>query len=97
MADRANAGPQSTPADLTRDPYDPALDAPLPNADDPGGAHRKGYSAEPGPAPKVKDTDPLPLAPDTGEHPQVRKPDEDPSLPPTGRDEPSGGSRVTRL
>ena len=53
MADRTTTGPQAGAADATHDPYDPAQDPPLPNADDPGGAHRKGYSADPGPAPIV--------------------------------------------
>jgi hypothetical protein len=38
-------------------------DQPVPAPQDPGGAHAKGYSADPDPAPAVSDQDPLPLAP----------------------------------
>ncbi len=79
MADRSPPPP---------DPADATLAELAPNAADPGGAHRKGYSAEPGPAPPVPDTDPLPLADDEDVRGHVRRPDEDAVLPPTGREEP---------
>ena len=36
--------------------------APVPAPDDPGGAHAKGYAAEPGPSPAVPADGPVPLA-----------------------------------
>ncbi len=55
---------------------------------DPGGAHSKGYSADPEPAPPVPDNDPLPLADDRDVHGHVQRRDEDVVLPPTGRTDP---------
>ena len=77
MADR-------TPTDFT----DAALSDILPNAADPGGAHRKGYSADSGPALPVPDNDPVPLADDRDVKGHVRRRDEDAVLPPTGREDP---------
>src|SRR5262249_26857796 len=67
--------------------YDPAQDPPLPSADDPGGAHGKGYVAEPAPAPAVPHRDPIPLdhaAQGTG---RVRKPEAARTLRGAGRTE----------
>lgn len=59
----------------------------LPPADDPGGAHAKGYSADPDPAaPDVPDPVPLARAPAGG----IRVPERDDGVQPTGRAEPSG-------
>ena len=54
----------------------PDRDGPLPNADDPGGAHRKGYTADPRPEKPVPDNDPVPLAADSEVKGHVRKPDQ---------------------
>ena len=50
--------------DATQTATDGGLDEPVPAPADPGGAHNKGYSADPGPDPAVPDEDPVPLAPD---------------------------------
>jgi hypothetical protein len=44
----------------------PGLDDPVPGPNDPGGAHQKGYTAEPGPDPVVPENDPVPLASASG-------------------------------
>lgn len=38
------------------------MNAPTPAPDDPGGAHRKGYSADPQPGADVPEDGPVPLA-----------------------------------
>jgi hypothetical protein len=77
--------------------YDPAADPPLvTDADDPGGAHRKGYVADPGPAREAPETDPVPLAKDSEVKGHVRNPDEG-DLPPTGRSEPQPYTENDRL
>ncbi len=87
MADRSRTETQTNPADPPPDRYNPALDPPLPNVNDPGGAHAKGYSADAGPAPPVPASGPLPLAADAEVRGHVRRRDEDAVLPPTGRTE----------
>jgi hypothetical protein len=67
---------------------DAALSELLLNAGDPGGAHNKGYSAEPGPGLPAPDNDPVPLADDRDVHGHVQRRDEDGVLPPTGRSGP---------
>jgi hypothetical protein len=63
----------------------PTPDTGLPPADDPGGAHAKGYSADPDPAaPEVPDPVPLADAPPGG----IRVPERDDGVRPTGRSEP---------
>jgi hypothetical protein len=81
----------------TADRNNPDLDEPLPNANDPGGAHRKGYSADPGPAPAVPEQDPVPLADDGQVRGHAQKRDEDAVLPPTGRAEPGDNTDNDRL
>jgi hypothetical protein len=76
--------------------YDPAKDPPLPAADDPGGAHRKGYIAETGMAREAPEQDPVPLAKDSEVKGHVRHPDEG-DLPPTGRKEPGEYTDNDRL
>lgn len=59
---------------------------PLPPADDPGGAHAKGYSADPDPhTPPLPDPIPLASAPSDG---GIHVPERDPGVRPTGRAEP---------
>jgi hypothetical protein len=56
-----------------------------PAADDPGGAHAKGYSADPrGQSPDVPEPVPLADAPPGGIHVHER----DPGVVPTGRSDP---------
>lgn len=58
----------------------------LPPANDPGGAHAKGFSADPDPhAPPVPDPIPLADAPTDG---AIHVPERDLGVQPTGRDEP---------
>ncbi len=84
MADRLHRAPSAR--DTT------ALDDPIPAPDDPGGAHAKGYSADPsGPGP-VPAADPIPLAPGPDTHPAVHPPEREGKVQPTGRgeNEPTG-------
>ena len=66
-------------------------------ADDPGGAHAKGYSADPGPAPAVPESDPIPLTAGPAKHPAVRVPERDGKVRPTGRSEPGEYTPNERL
>ena len=54
---------------------------------DPGGAHAKGYSADPDPSDTAPETDPVPLAPGPNTHSKVRVPERDNHVQPTGRKE----------
>jgi hypothetical protein len=77
------------------DTQDQTLSDLTPHTADPGGAHGKGYSADPGPSLPVPDNDPVPLADDSDVRGHVRRRDEDAVSPPTGRDEPKQpGERV---
>jgi hypothetical protein len=64
-------------------------DVPLPSTNDPGGAHAKGYSADPRPEAPAPEEGPVPLAavPDPTES-AVRQPERDGNVQPTGRSEP---------
>jgi hypothetical protein len=55
---------------------------------DPGGAHNKGYGADPGPDETGQEPDPVPLAPGPNTHSAVRVPERDNHVRPTGRKEP---------
>ena len=46
-----------------------------PTTDDPGGAHAKGYSADPAPESVVPPTDPVPLAAGPDKNPTVYVPE----------------------
>jgi len=75
------------PNELTSHPVAPDADPgpPLPPADDPGGAHSKGYGADADPtAPPVPD--PVPVA--DAEPGGIHVPERDPWVRPTGGDEP---------
>jgi len=73
------------PSELTSDTVSPDPGPGLPPANDPGGAHAKGYSADPDPAaPDVPDPVPVASAPPGGIH----VPERDPGVQPTGRREP---------
>lgn len=63
------------------------LESPVPAPDDPGGAHSKGYSADPtgAAAVDVPEQGPIPLA--DGPVGQVHVPERDAHVRPTGRDE----------
>jgi hypothetical protein len=68
--------------------HDLPLEEPPPGTNDPGGAHTKGYSADPRPEKGVKREGPIPLAavPEDGSH--VRQPELEGKVRPTGRSEP---------
>ena len=72
---------------------DAPRDVPLPSVDDPGGAHAKGYSADPRPEAPAPASGPVPLAaaPDPDES-AVQQPERDGKIRPTGRSEPGGYS-----
>ena len=70
---------------------------PLPTANDPGGAHAKGYSADPRPDTKVKDQGPIPLASGHDGESAVRQPERDGKVRPTGRSDRGGYSPNDRL
>jgi hypothetical protein len=84
MADPTNAVDNPT-AQQAQESFPGPTDQPVPNANDPGGAHRKGYSAQPGPEPPVKEEGPLPLASKAEAH--VQKPDQSHAVQPS----PPGG------
>lgn len=74
-----------------------SLDVPIPAPDDPGGAHAKGYSADPRPEKGSADRDPVPLA-DVPKGPSgVHVPERDNHVQPTGRSEPKDYSPNDRL
>ncbi len=63
------------------------VDVALLTADDPGGSHAKGYTAEPGPLPDLPAQGPLPLAPASDEPAVIHVPERDNHVQPTGRHE----------
>ena len=66
---------------------DAPTNEPLPGTNDPGGAHTKGYSADPRPDTKVKEEGAIPLAPVSDSETHVRQPERDGKIRPTGRSE----------
>jgi hypothetical protein len=73
------------------------LDEPVPTPDDPGGAHAKGYSADPRPETPVSADEPLPVV-DVPDGPsQVVQPERQGHVRPTGRSEPGDYSPNDRL
>jgi hypothetical protein len=86
-ASKTNQGHHPQKADQL--PLDaPLMDEPLPTPNDPGGAHAKGYSADPRPGQEVVRDEPIPLAsvPADGSH--VLQPERAGKVQPTGRSEP---------
>jgi hypothetical protein len=65
-----------------------------PTANDPGAAHRKGYSAEPGPERPVPEEGPVPLATDAETHDHVQKPDQSQAVQPSAPGEYTPNNRV---
>ena len=62
MADKPVEKQASKIVDADGRQHDVPLEEPLPGTNDPGGAHTKGYSAEPRPEPDVQAEGALPLA-----------------------------------
>jgi hypothetical protein len=71
------------------------LDDATSKANDPGGAHTKGYTAEPGPDPDVPADGPIPLA--SGGGGTIHQPEKDDDVTPTGRSEPGDYTPNDRL
>ncbi len=86
MAERTNT--TTTPAPDAADTG--ALTEAVAAVNDPGGAHRKGYSAEPGTPASVPPNDPVPLVADDEVHAHVHKPDQSQASP--GSTSPGGAS-----
>lgn len=84
-------------ADTNLEPRDIPLEEPLPAANDPGGAHAKGYSADPKPDANVKAKGPIPLADVSDEESHVRQPEREGKVRPTGRSEPHDYTPNDRL
>lgn len=84
-------------ADTNLEPRDIPLDEPVPATNDPGGAHAKGYSADPRPQKDVKAAGAIPLAtvPDKKSH--VEQPEREGKVRPTGRSEPRDYNPNDRL
>jgi hypothetical protein len=70
------------------------MDEPLPGVNDPGGAHGKGYTAEPQAERTVQQEDPVPLVSDQEVQDHAQKPDQSQAVqsPPAGG--PATNSRV---
>ena len=89
--------PSGANTDEPRPVTEAKLDEPLPTTNDPGGAHGKGYSADPRPGVDVKDEGPVPLAPGPDTHPAFHQPEREGKVVPTGRGEPGGsGDPIVR-
>jgi len=73
------------------------MNEPVPAPDDPGGAHRKGYSADPRPEAAVDADGPVPLADGPDAHPAFRVPERDNNVRPTGRGQQKGYPPNDRL
>jgi hypothetical protein len=82
-------------ANRNPDPDDSDLDAAVAKVNDPGGAHTKGYTAEPGPDPDVPADGPIPLA--TGGGGTIHQPEKDDGVSATGRSEPGDYTPNDRL
>jgi hypothetical protein len=60
--------------------HDTSIYDPLPITGDPGGAGRKGYTAESGPEAHIDPEGPIPLASDADVEAHVKKPDQSASV-----------------
>jgi hypothetical protein len=81
MADSTNRTDRPA-ADPTREAASAAVDEAVRMVNDPGDAHRKGYSAQAGPERPVAEEGPLPLASDAETHEHLQKPDQSQAVPP---------------
>ncbi len=88
------SAPGRSPTPNAPEPRTVPLEEPLPSANDPGGAHRKGYTADPGPARTVPEQGPVPLADDRDVRHHVRKPDQSQA---TGASNPGGEEANQRV
>jgi hypothetical protein len=95
MADRTVN--RTTETDIVEIEKGVPSEEPLPATDDPGGAHAKGYSADPRPETKVKEQGPISLASGHDSESAVRQPEKDGKVRPTGRSDQGGYSPNDRL
>ena len=77
--------------------HDVPLQEPLPGTNDPGGAHTKGYSADPRPEEAIQAEGSVPLAAGPGDGSHVRQPELEGKVRPTGRSEPHDYTPNDRL
>ena len=89
MADNATHAQATSEVERDKDPNAARMDEPLPTADDPGGAHGKGFSADAGSG-TAAPPDPVPLAPGPDQHPAVRQPEREGKVQAVGRSGPGG-------
>jgi hypothetical protein len=97
MTDPKSAQPTVEVADTNLEPRDIPLNEPIPTANDPGGAHAKGYSADQGPEADVNPEGPIPLAAVPDEGMAIRQPEREGKVHPTGRSEPEDYTPNDRL
>ena len=84
-------------ADTNLEPRAFARDDPVPAPNDPGGAHAKGYSADPRPETDVKAEGAVPLAAVAEGETHVRQPERAGKVRPTGRSEPQASDPNERI
>ncbi len=96
MSDRPGSERQTSPPDVTSEGFRRVLNEPIPAPDDPGGAHAKGYSADPAPDQPVPEEGPVPLASGAEARGHVIPPKKG-ATPPTGRGEPKDYTPNDRL
>jgi hypothetical protein len=97
MTERKPTQSTAEVADTNLEPRNIPLNEPIPTANDPGGAHVKGYSADPKPEAKVETEGPIPLAEVPKECTGVRVSERDSKVHPTGRSEPQDYTPNDRL
>ncbi len=88
---------RTTEPNVIENENDVSTETPLPTTNDPGGAHTKGYSADPRPEAKVREQGPIPLAAGHDGTSAVRQPERDGKVQPTGRSDRGGYSPNDRL
>jgi hypothetical protein len=96
MADNP-AREQTTAEAVPLDQQGGRLDEPLPSNQDPGGAHTKGYSADPRPEAEAPADGPVPLAEVPEGESGVHQPEREGKVRPTGRSEPRDYTPNDRL
>jgi hypothetical protein len=84
-------------ADTNLEPRSIALNEPVPSVNDPGGAHGKGYSADPRSEKHVPPEGAIPLASVAEDESHVHQPEREGKTRPTGRSEPRDYTPNDRL
>jgi hypothetical protein len=96
MTEPKTAQPIVEVADTNLEPRDNPLNEPPPTTNDPGGAHAKGYSADPQPDARGTTEEPIPLSA-TEEGMGVHQPEQLGKVAPTGRTQPRDYTPNDRL